>query len=393
MGLDLFWFLPTGGDGRYLSSQEGARDASYGYIRQVAQAVDEVGFIGALLPTGRYCEEAWIFATSLVPVTQRMKFIVALRPGLAQPALAARFASTFDRVSGGRLVLNVVTGGSGLDAAADGALVDHDRRYDQTDEFLTIFRRLVSGEQNVSFDGEFFRIQNGLLAYPTVQKPYPPLYFGGSSDPGHRTAAKHADVYLMWGEPLHQIRDQIASVRRYADEQGRTIRFGLRLHVIVRETESEAWDAANTLIRYIDDDTIALAQTLLGATESVGQKRMLNLHGGQRDKLVVAPNLWAGIGLVRTGAGTALVGDPDQVAARLLEYAELGIDTFILSGYPHLEEAHRTAELLFPRLPLNPQAVQQKAETVTSFEFSAAAIVKQFGKAALGDAAPTNGKH
>jgi alkanesulfonate monooxygenase len=375
MGLDLFWFLPTGGDGRYLASPVGGRDANFGYIKQVAQAVDELGFVGALLPTGRFCEDAWIFASSLVAVTQRMKFIVALRPSLTQPALAARFTSTFDRVSNGRLVLNVVTGGSKFDAAADGVFLDHDLRYDQTDEFLTIFRRLVAGDQNVTFDGEHFHIQGGMLAFPTLQKPYPPLYFGGSSDAGHRTAAKHADVYLMWGEPLHQIAEQIASVRRYAEEQGRTLRYGLRIHVIVRETEQEAWDAANNLIRYISDDTIETAQTLLATTDSVGQHRMTQLHGGKRDKLVIAPNLWAGIGLVRTGAGTALVGDPDQVAARLLEYADLGIDTFILSGYPHLEEAHRTAELLFPRLPLNKHDnTDIRFEPVPGYEFSAAAM-------------------
>jgi alkanesulfonate monooxygenase len=298
---------------------------------------------------------------------------VALRPSLTQPALAARFASTFDRISNGRLVLNVVTGGSALDAAADGVFLDHDLRYEQTDEFLSIFRKLVASEPKVNFEGDHFRIQNGMLAFPTVQKPYPPLYFGGSSDAGHRTAAKHADVYLMWGEPPHQIAEQIKSVRHYAEAEERTLRFGLRIHVIVRETESEAWEDADRLLRYVDQDAIQAAQAVLTKTDSVGQRRMVELHQGDRSKLVIGPNLWAGIGLVRTGAGTALVGNPDQVAARLLEYHELGIDTFILSGYPHLEEAHRTAELLFPRLPLNKHdGTQLQAERVTGFEFSAA---------------------
>lgn len=376
MGLDLFWFLPTGGDGRYLASPVGGRDANYGYIKQVAQAVDEIGYAGALLPTGRLCEDAWIFASSLIPVTKRMKFIVALRPSLTEPSLAARFTSTFDRVSNGRLVLNVVTGGSSFDSAADGVFLEHDRRYEVTDEFLTIFRRLVEGDQNINFNGDHFRIQGGSLAFPTVQKPYPPLYFGGSSDAGHRTAAKHADVYLMWGEPPNQIAEQIASVRRLAEEQGRSVRFGLRIHVIVRETESEAWDAANNLLRYVSNEMIETAQSVLSTADSVGQQRMRALHQGSRDNLIIAPNLWAGIGLVRTGAGTALVGSPDQVAARLLEYAELGIDTFILSGYPHLEEAHRAAELLFPRLPLNTHDERLELERVQGFEFSAAAVGK-----------------
>jgi alkanesulfonate monooxygenase len=163
----------------------------------------------------------------------------------------------------------------------------------------------------------------------------------------------------MWGEPPHQIAEQIASVRRLAEEEGRTVTFGIRLHVIVRETESAAWDAANDLIRYIDDQTIATMQTFQANSEAVGQQRMRALHGGKRDALEVSPNLWAGVGLVRGGAGTALVGDPATVAARMQEYVDLGIDTFIMSGYPHLEEAHRVADLLFPKLSLShPEPVQ-----------------------------------
>jgi alkanesulfonate monooxygenase len=147
------------------------------------------------------------------------------------------------------------------------------------------------------------------------------------------------------------VAEQIARVRRYAEEEEHPIRFGIRLHIVVRETTSQAWDAANDLIRYLDEETIAKAQTQLSSSQAVGQHRMQALHGGRRDQLEVSPNLWAGVGLVRGGAGTALVGDADTVAARMLEYMELGVETFIFSGYPHLEEAYRTAELLFPKLP------------------------------------------
>ncbi|HEY9752505.1 MAG TPA: LLM class flavin-dependent oxidoreductase, partial [Coleofasciculaceae cyanobacterium] len=140
---------------------------------------------------------------------------------------------------------------------------------------------------------------------------------------------------------------------------GRTLEFGIRLHVIVRETRSEAWDAANQLIRYVDDTAIATAQKAYSRLDSAGQQRMTALHNGSQTALEISPDLWAGIGLVRGGAGTALVGDPDTVAARLLEYANLGIDTFILSGYPHLEEAYRVAELLFPRSPLDHVTAQE----------------------------------
>jgi len=372
--MNVFWFLPTSGDGRYLASQEQSRPVSLPYLQQIAKAVDDLGFAGALLPTGRFCEDAWVYASALIPHTKRMKFIVAVRPGLASPALAARMAATFDRISDGRLIINVVTGGSSIDMAADALHLGHDQRYDLTDEFLTIWRKIVAGE-TVNFEGDHLKIDNGSLFFPPVQKPYPPLFFGGSSDAGHRTAAKHADVYLTWGEPPHQVAEQISKVRALAAEQGRTVRFGIRLHIIVRETERKAWDAANDLIRYVDDKAIAQAQKMLGASDAVGQQRMSALHGGSREALEVAPNLWAGVGLVRGGAGTALVGTPQIIAERMQEYADLGVENFIFSGYPHLEEAYRTADLLFPHINLSDPETELPAvgsEFRAGYEFSAA---------------------
>ena len=200
--------------------------------------------------------------------------------------------------------------------------------------------------------GDHLRIEGGQLPYPTVQKPYPPLYFGGSSPVAMDVAAEHVDVYLTWGEPPAQVEEKINKMRELAAVQGRTVKFGIRLHVIVRPTEEEAWEAANKLIEHVDDETIAQAQKVFKRMDSEGQRLMTSLHEGDRARLEVSPNLWAGVGLVRTGAGTALVGDPDTVAARMKEYADLGIETFILSGYPHLEEAYTTAELLFPKLPI-----------------------------------------
>lgn len=350
--MEINWFLPTGGaDGRYLGTTIGGRVADFDYLEQVALAVDTLGFHGALLPTGRHCDDAWLISARLAAVTKRMKFIVAFRPGLIAPALAARQAATFDRLSNGRLVVNIVTGGSDADTAADGLILGHDERYEVTDEFLTIYRQLLGGGEEFSFEGKHLRVVRGRNIFPPLQKPYPPIYFGGSSDAGHRTAAKHADVYLTWGEPPHQVAEQIATVRRYADEAGRPIRFGIRLHIIVRETTNEAWEAANNLIKYVDDKTIQASQAQFSSSQAVGQHRMQALHNGRRDRLEVSPNLWAGVGLVRGGAGTALVGDADTLVARMLEYAELGVESFIFSGYPHLEEAYRTAELLFPKLP------------------------------------------
>ncbi|MDZ8096189.1 MAG: FMNH2-dependent alkanesulfonate monooxygenase [Nostoc sp. DedQUE05] len=364
--MQLLWFIPTHGDGRYLATATGGRAVSFPYLRQIAQAVDDLGYTGALLPTGRSCEDAWIVASTLVSLTRQMRFLVAIRPGLVSPGVAARMAATFDRLSGGRLLINVVTGGDPVELAGDGLHLDHDQRYELTDEFLTVWRAIASGEQ-VNLQGDYLNIQDGKLLFPPVQKPYPPLWFGGSSPVAQKIAAKHVDVYLTWGEPPAQVAEKIAAVRRLAEIQGRTLRFGIRLHVIVRETESAAWDAANDLIKYVDDEAIAKAQKAYARMDSVGQQRMTQLHHGNREALEISPNLWAGVGLVRGGAGTALVGDPQTVAARILEYADLGIESFILSGYPHLEEAYRVAELLFPHLPLENLPAVEKQHVLSPF--------------------------
>jgi len=348
---NVFWFLPTHGDGRYLGTSVGAREVDHAYLAQIAQAADRLGYYGVLIPTGRSCEDSWIVASSLVPLTKQLRFLIAFRPGLLNPSLAARMAATFDRISNGRLLVNIVTGGDPTENTGDGIFLDHAERYEITREFLHVWKRLLAGE-NVDFTGKHLRLENGNLLFPAVQKPHPPLFFGGSSEIGIDVAAEQVDTYLSWGEPPALVGEKLAQARAAAAKYGRRLNFGVRLHVIVRETAQEAWKAADDLIRHVDDATIAKAQTRFASMDSIGQRRMAALHGGSRDKLEIYPNLWAGVGLVRGGAGTALVGDPDQVAALMREYMAVGVENFILSGYPHLEEAYRFAELVFPRLPL-----------------------------------------
>ncbi|SDL03798.1 alkanesulfonate monooxygenase [Pseudomonas delhiensis] len=348
--MNVFWFLPTHGDGHYLGTSQGARPVSLNYLRQIAQAADGLGYHGVLIPTGRSCEDSWVIASALAPLTERLRYLVAIRPGIISPTVSARMAATLDRLSGGRLLINVVTGGDPDENRGDGIHLSHAERYEVTDEFLRIWRRVLQGE-SVDFAGKHIQVENAKALYPPIQKPYPPLYFGGSSEAAHELAAEQLDVYLTWGEPPAAVAAKIADVRQRAARHGREVKFGIRLHVIVRPTEEEAWKAADQLIEHISDDTIAAAQQSFSRFDSEGQRRMAALHGGRRDRLVVAPNLWAGVGLVRGGAGTALVGNPQQVAERIREYADLGIDSFIFSGYPHLEEAYRFAELVFPLLP------------------------------------------
>ncbi|WP_018390394.1 FMNH2-dependent alkanesulfonate monooxygenase [Ancylobacter sp. FA202] len=351
-GLNVLWFLPTHGDGRYLGTSVGARETDIDYLRQVAQAADRLGYYGVLIPTGKSCEDSWLVASALAPVTKRLRYLVAVRPGLASPTLYARMTATLDRISDGRLLINIVTGGDPVENAGDGIFLNHDERYEVTDEFLTVYRRLLAGER-VTYFGKHIKVDDAHLLFPPQQENGPALYFGGSSEAANKVAAEHVDKYLTWGEPPAAVEAKIKQVRALAEAEGRKVSFGIRLHVIARETDAKAWEAAEELIGHLDDATIAAAQKVFSRLDSVGQSRMQALHGGRRDKLEVSPNLWAGVGLVRGGAGTALVGSGETVAARMQEYADLGIDSFILSGYPHLEEAYRVAELVLPRLRLN----------------------------------------
>jgi alkanesulfonate monooxygenase len=365
---NVLWFLPTHGDGRHLGTTVGARAVSLQYLRQIAQAADDLGYFGVLLPTGRSCEDSWVIASALAPFTERLRYLVAVRPGLQSPTVAARMTATLDRVSQGRLLINVVTGGDPTENGGDGIFLDHDERYEVTREFLSVYTALLAGE-TVEFRGKHIRIEDGRLLFPPVQQPRPPLYFGGSSAAAIDVAADTIDKYLTWGEPPAQVADKIAPVAALAAKRGRQVSFGIRLHVIVRGTNAEAWKAADELISHVSDETIASAQSIFARMDSVGQRRMMQLHGGRRDKLEISPNLWAGVGLVRGGAGTALVGDPQTVAARMKEYIALGIDTFIMSGYPHLEEAYRFAELVFPLLPLPAQVRTAGAAKVNTGPF------------------------
>lgn len=350
--MEILWFIPTHGDGKYLGTTKGARESTFPYLKQVAQAADQLGYAGVLIPTGKSCVDPWVVGSALATHTSKLKFLIAVRPGITKPTVAARMAATLDQVSNGRLLINVVAGGDPVELAGDGIFASHKERYEETDEFLDIWRNLLAGN-TVDHEGKHLTVKGADLLYPGVQQPHPPIYFGGSSDEGIAVAAKHSDVYLTWGERIEDVKQKIEKVRTAATKEGRTVKFGIRLHVIVRETDEEAWTAADELIQYVDDEAVKKAQAVFSRYDSVGQKNMATLHNGDRSKLEISPNLWAGIGLVRGGAGTALVGSGETVAQRIREYQEIGIETFVFSGYPHLEESYRFADLVFPLLGYN----------------------------------------
>jgi alkanesulfonate monooxygenase len=350
------WFLPTGGDARTIVARrhadrgeagEAQRPADIDYLAQVAHAAEKLGFRGVLTPTGTFCEDAWLTTAALLRETRTLNYLVAFRPGVISPTLAAQMASTYQRLSGGRLMFNIVTGGDAVEQQRFGDWAEHDERYARTDEFLSVLRGAWGGEP-ADFEGSHYRVAGATTLAPP--DPVPSIYFGGSSPAALPVAARHADVYLTWGEPPAQVAEKIGQVRELAAARGRSPRFGIRLHVITRDTAAEAWAEAQRMLDALDPAEVERAQATLRSSQSVGQQRMLALHGGRTDELEISPNLWAGVGLVRGGAGTALVGSHVDVADRIEEYHALGIDEFVFSGHPHLEEAYQFGEGVLPEL-------------------------------------------
>lgn len=352
--LALHWFLPTGGDSREVAAtapDDHRREPDLPYLSQVAGAADRLGFEAVLTPCGTACEDAWISTASLLSVTRRLHFLVAFRPGLLSPTLAAQMASTYQRMSGGRLRLNIVIGAEDAESARFGPSMPKETRYARAGEFLGVLKG-AWGPEPVDFRGEHYEVTQATTRAQPV--PPPPIYFGGASPAAEEVAADHADVYLAWGEPPAMVAERVDRMREKAAARGRTLRYGIRFHVITRPTADEAWAAAERLLAGIDPAAIASAQADFASTASEGQRRMAELH---RDLdptdvrgLEVHPNVWAGVGLVRGGAGTTLVGSHAEVADRIEEYAGVGFDEFILSGYPHLEEAYWCGEGLLPEL-------------------------------------------
>ena len=364
MTLAMHWFLPTYGDSRSIvggghgmGAGGAARDrrASIGYLGSIVRAAEEFGFTAALTPAGAWCEDAWLTTAMLARESERLAFLIALRPGLVSPTLAAQMAATFSAHAPGRVFLNAVTGGEAHEQRSYGDHLGKDERYARCAEFLSVVRRLWAGE-TVTHKGRHLDIEAATL--PTLPDPVPPIYFGGSSAAAGPVAAEHADVYLTWGEPVDAVATKLDGMRKFAAEAGRQLRFGIRLHVITRDTSAAAWQQADDFVAALGEDAVTAAQANLERSESTGQARMRDLHASQRASgswrdarsLEIAPNLWAGVGLVRGGAGTALVGSHTEVADRIAEYAAIGIDEFVLSGYPHLEELYWFGEGVLPIL-------------------------------------------
>lgn len=342
---EYLWFCQLAPDGEFLGG--GARRRpTLEYISSLVETAAEMGFESLLTATNFHAEhDAWTASIATLARTRGAGLLVAVRPGMFNPAIFAKMAATAANLFPGRLRLNVVTGSNPAENAMYGDFEDHTSRYERTREFLTVFRRLMS-EERVDYESTRLRLEASYVS----PKPNPPIpiYFGGHSPEAQRIAAELADVYLLWGDTLPALEKRLSTMRVLERQAGRTLRYGLRCHVVVRETEAEAWAAADRLISRIDPAVRRQFIESAATVDSEGQRRQMELVSSE--SLIVESNLWAGVGLARTGVAVAIVGNPDQVAAKLQDYASLGVSSFILSGYPHWEECRRFGEMVMPFL-------------------------------------------
>ena len=346
------WFVPIDGDGDHIGTLQAERPPTFQYLKSVVEAAEEGGFYSLLVPTrfanGLFEEsaplvETWTTVSALAAVTKRARFLVAVRPGFISVGLFAQMAATLDQISGGRLDINIVAGGIQGDFERLGEKSDHAQRYSRAEEFIAACRALWEEPRPVDFKGRHLKLK-GAICSPGPLGDGPRIYLSGASERALGLAGRQSDVYLAWIEPVEDIAQRIDRARTKFAVADRPPAFGLRTHLIVRDTEDEAWKAADDLLSQADETVKEQRGAAYRRTSMVGQRAQSKASENHR----LGPHLWNGISTVRVNCGTALVGTPEQVAGELLNYWRLGIDEFILSGFPHVEECRRTATDLLP---------------------------------------------
>ena len=348
------WFVPIDGDGARAGTRRAERPPTFDYLRQVVQTAEDRGFYSLLIPTrfanGLFAEDAplaetWTTATALAAVTQRIRFLVAVRPGFIALGLFAQMAAALHQISNGRLDINIVPGGIQNDFERVGEVSSHDTRYERAEEFIDACRKMWQEPGPVTYRGDFYRLEGAYCA-PEPGKNSPLFYLGGVSPRAMELSGRQADVHLSWIEPLEATKGRLDGLRRQFEKTKRSPSFGLRTHLVVRDTEEEAWAAANELIDYADPEVKAQRRSAVAGTQMVGARAQAQEAPDHR----LGKHLWNGLSEVRVNCGTAIVGTPEQVAGELLPYWKLGMDEFILSGFPHVEECHRVADQVIPLL-------------------------------------------
>ena len=348
------WFIPIDGDGHHAGTWEAERPPTFDYLRQVVQTAEDLGFYSLLIPTrfanGLFSEDAplaetWTTATALAAVTQRIRFLVAVRPGFVSLGLFAQMAAALHQISAGRLDINIVPGGIQNDFERFGEVSDQATRYERAEEFIDACRALWTSTGPAQYEGQFYRL-DGAYCSPAPGPDGPKFYLGGVSERAMGLSARQADVHLGWIEPIERTSQRLDALRQQFDQTGREPFFGIRTHLVVRDTEEEAWQAADDLIGHADPRVKAQRSAAVQGAAMVGVQAQAREAPNHR----LAPHLWNGLSEVRVNCGSALVGTPEQVTDELLAYWRLGLDEFILSGFPHIEECHRAAQQLLPLL-------------------------------------------
>ncbi len=374
MSIDIFWRIPThgepsshrsrrpfrgdwfpGDDGRRQLGLAGGGDDGFTYIdylAEIARAAEISGFQGGLLPSFPMTDEPWALSSFLARETRTFRFMIAFQPGFLNPVTAARMTASLQRATGGRTLYNIITGGGGPAQLWWGDSVGHDDRYARTAEFLYVLRGVWNGRGSFSHRGKFFSVENAGLPEILANESFPEIYFSGSSDAALICAAKHADYYLSWLEPSAQLADKFARVKERTAQLGRRIKCAVRVDIVARATEEEAWREVS---RGFENADPALVADFKGGPGSTGDSVGVARQGGLRPKtlnsyrdLIIEPNVWSGFTLLRGGQTNGIVGSYEQVAEKLDQLVQLGADAFILASTPHLEEAYRVGEEVLP---------------------------------------------
>ncbi|WP_208279924.1 LLM class flavin-dependent oxidoreductase [Massilia oculi] len=370
MTIDIFWRIPTHGEpsshrsraphrGDWFPGNDYLRNPSVGggsggfsyidYIAEIAHAAEISGFQGGLIPSFPMTDEPWVISSLLARETSTFRFMIPFQPGFLNPVVAARMTASLQRATGGRALYNVITGGGGPAQLWWGDSAGHDDRYTRTTEFLDIVRGVWRGG-SFSYQGKFYQVEDAGLAHPLSSQDFPEIYFSGSSDAALASASKHADYYLTWLEPFDQLREKFAKVKEKTDKLGRKIKCAVRVDIVARATEEEAW--AEVAKGFANTDKATLDAFLgVDGSDSVGAARQRGNRpttvNSYKD-LIVEPNIWSGFNLLRGGQTQGIVGSYEQVAQRLDDLVQLGADAFILASTPHLEEAYRVGEEVLP---------------------------------------------
>jgi alkanesulfonate monooxygenase len=344
--LEFGWFLPTSGDTTCYGDRTKFIQPSAALFDRVVLAAEAAGFEYFLVPVATTCWEAWISSAMAVAKTRRIKALVAARPGYVSPVQLAKMGATFDQLSGGRLAMNLIAGQSDIEAGSEGIRLAKEDRYALMDEDVTIMKALWTARGGLDFEGRFHSLKGARISPQPAAVPR--FYLGGGSAEAWEVSAKHSDIHLFWGDTPERIAANMTIIRAMAARHDRaeTIGFGMRLQILCRETEAEAWDTAHELVRDVTDAQTRFIRTHYASSAANQRVQQLAREHGE----LIGPHLWTGVTRVRPGAGIVVVGDPRQCAATLQKFIDLGCSSFCLSGYLHDEEATRFARWVRPLL-------------------------------------------